>query len=358
MNIRLNSVRKNLKLYLSAVAILSISLMPVFSATLVDAVAITGRLVTLSSSASDASNITYTLNTAALPSNTVVKSLDIKFCTSLSGACVTPTNFSSSSSTLASQPAGLGSASGWTVNTSDSGSLRIVNAANSTAPSGSVSVVWNGVHNPQATNTTFYGIITTYSDSVWTTEIDTGSVALSTSTQIQVALTINETLTFCTGTSITGQNCGTVSGSLVDLGEGSTTQTATGTSVIAASTNGSTGYSIIVNGSTLTSGSNTIDALSSGGTSSIGTEQFGFNLAGSNTTPVVGSAITGTGTGVAETNYGTNDVFRFTSGETIASASGPTNANTFTVGYIANIDGITPAGVYTTVLTYTATANF
>lgn len=358
MNIRLKSFHKNLRVYLSFVGVLVISLMPIFSATLVDAAAITGRSVTLSSSVADASNITYTLNTAALPSSMVVKSLDIKFCTSLSGACTTPTNFSSSSSTLASQPTGLGSASGWTVNTSDSGSLRIVNVANSTAPSGSVAVVWNGVHNPQATNTTFYAVITTYSDSSWTTAIDTGSVALSTSTQIQVALTVGETLTFCTGTSITGQNCGTVSGSLVDLGEGSTTQTATGTSVIAASTNGSTGYSITVNGSTLTSGSNTIDALSSGGTSSIGTKQFGFNLANSNTTPAVGATKTGTGTGVAGANYGINNTFRFASGEIVASASGPTNANTFTVGYIANIDGITPAGVYTTVLTYTATANF
>lgn len=45
-------------------------------------------------------------------------------------------------------------------------------------------------------------------------------------------------------------------------------------------------------------------------------------------------------------------------GEVIASATGPTNANTFTVGYIANIDGITPAGVYTSNLTYIVTANF
>ncbi len=318
------------------------------------------RSILLSSSVADASGITYTLSTGALPTTgTAVKSVDVKFCTSLTGACVTPTNFSSTSSTLASQPTGLGAAAGWTVNTATAGSLRIINAANATTPSGAVSIAWNGVHNPQATNTTFYAVITTYSGSDWTTgALDTGSVALSTSTQIQVALTVNETLTFCTGTSITGQNCGTAAGSVVDLGDGSVGSTATGTSVLAASTNGNTGYSITVNGATLTSGSNTITAMTTGGASTINSKQFGINLASANTTPVVGAAKSGTGTASAAANYGTNNNFRFNSGDIIASAVGPTNANTFTVGYIANIDGITQAGVYTTVLTYTATANF
>jgi hypothetical protein len=214
------------------------------------------------------------------------------------------------------------------------------------------------VHNPQATNTTFYGTVTTFSDSGWTTPIDAGSIVISTATQIQVALTVSETLTFCTGTSITGQNCGTAAGGLVNLGAGSTVTTASGTSIMAASTNGSTGYSITVVGATLTSGSNTITALANGGASTMNTKQFGLNLASTNTTPVVGAAKTGTGTAIAAANYGINDTFRFATGEVIASAVGPTNANTFTVGYIANIDGLTPAGVYNTNLTYTATANF
>lgn len=323
---------------------------------------ITTKSVLISNSAGDASGVTYTLTTAALPTTSAVKSAEIKFCTSLTGGCITPTNFTSTGSTLASQPTGLGAASGWTVNAATAGSLRIVNAANSTSSSGAVSIVWNGVHNPQAVNTTFYGIITTYSDSGWVTPLDTGTVALSTSAQIQVALTVNETLTFCTGTSITGQNCGTATGSQVNLGVASSGSTSTGTSIISASTNGNTGYTITYAGTTLTSGSNTITAMSSGGASAVGTSQFGLNLYnGVNTTPVVGAAKTGAGTGTASTtpvSYSTVDNFRFTSGDKVAEASGPTNANTFTVGYIANISGLTPAGSYNTVLTYTATANF
>jgi hypothetical protein len=358
IHIHKNTTKKLAIIRAIALALI-ISILPIMSISQANAAPIMGRSVTLSTSVGDASGVTYTLATAALPTTgTAVKSAEIKFCASLTGACVKPTGFANNSSTLSSQPTGLGAASGWTVSTATDGSLRILNASNSTTPSGAVSIIWGNVHNPTATNTTFYGVITTYSGSDWTGALDTGSVALSTATQIQVALVVNETLTFCTGTSITGQNCGTASGSLVNLGSGSTTTTATGTSIIAASTNGNTGYSITVNGTTLTSGLNTITALASGGASSVGSKQFGLNLADANTTPAVGAAKTGTGTAAATTNYGTNDNFRFASGDPIASVAGPTNANTFTVGYIANIDGITPAGAYTTNLTYIGTANF
>lgn len=349
----------NIKIVKAFVFSLILSIFPLIGSIQANAAPITGRSIVLSSSAGDASGVTYTLSSASLPtSGTAVKSFGIQFCTSLTGGCVIPAGFSSAATTLSSQPTGLGAGSGWTANTGLTGSLRIVNAANSTNPSGAVSIVWNSVHNPTAINTPFYGIITSYSDAAWTTPIDTGSVALSTSGQIQVGLTVSETLTFCTGTSITGQNCGTVAGSVVNLGEGSTTAPASGTSVMAASTNGATGYSVAVSGATLTSGSNTIDAMTAGGTSSVGSKQFGFNLAAANTAPVVGAAVSGSGIGTAAANYSTNNNFRFNSGDVIASAAGSSNANTFTVAYIANIDGVTPAGAYNTILTYTATANF
>ena len=340
------------------VSIMVVALTPLIGlVSTAGAAQITSRSVTLSTSAPSATGVTYALSTAALPTTTAVKSLQIQFCTTVSGTCTTPPGFSASSSTLATQPTGLGSGTGWTVNTATAGSLRIVNAANATASSGTVSVNWNGVVNPSTTNATFFGIITTYSDATWTTPIDTGTVALSTATQILVALTVGEALTFCAGTSITGQNCGTVSGSTVSLGNGSTTATASGTSVLAASTNATNGYSITVNGTTLTSGGSTITALATGTASTVGTKQFGINLV-SNATPVVGTAVSGTGTGTATANYNTTNNFRFGTGETIASVGVPTNANAYTVSYIANIDGITPPGAYTSNLTYIATANY
>lgn len=341
-----------------ALLALALVVTPFLQAPFANAGVIANRKITMSTSVGDASGVTYTLTSDALSTTgTAVKSVGVQFCTSLSGACTIPTGFSVASSTLAAQPSGVGAASGWTVSTATAGSLRILNAANSTNPSGSVSVQWGGVHNPTATNTTFYAKITTYSDSGWTTAVDTSDVAMSTSEQIQVTLDVNETLTFCTGTSITGQNCGTVAGSTVSLGTASTTTTASGTSVFAASTNGEHGYAVTVNGSTLTSGSNTITALAANTASSVGTSQFGINLV-SNATPSVGSAVSGTGTATPASNYNTTNSFRFVSGDTIASVSTPTNANTFTVSYIANISGLTPPGAYATNLHYDATANF
>jgi hypothetical protein len=86
----------------------------------------------------------------------------------------------------------LGAVSGWTVDATTAGSLRYINGSNATTTSGAVQLVWNGVHNPQLTNTTFYALITTYSAVNFTGALDTGTLALSTSTQIQVALTVNE----------------------------------------------------------------------------------------------------------------------------------------------------------------------
>lgn len=358
---RINTRRYNKVALLRAIILGAVvGLLPVLNMTQANAAPILGRTLALSTSQADASGVTYTFSTSvALPTTAAVKSVEIQMCNALPPAgCVTPTNFSASGSSLASQPTGLGSATGWTVDASTAGSLRIVNDTNATTTSGVVSIVWNGVHNPQTANTTFYGLVTTYSAVNFTGALDTGVVLFSTSSVVQVALTVNETLTFCTGTSITAQDCGTATGSQVNLGVGSTSSTSTGTSILAASTNGTTGYTISVSGSTLTSGLNTITALASGGASSTNTKQFGFNLAAANTTPVVGASKTGSGTGAAETNYNINNTFRFATGEPVVSATGPTNANTFTVGYIANIDGLTPAGVYTSNLTYTATANF
>ncbi len=341
----------------SSLAVLLLSIVPLLNSYQVNAAPITAKSVTLSTSAGAATGVTYTLATAAVPSTTIIKSMQIQLCTSLSGACTTPSGFTAIGASLASQPTGLGAASGWTLGTASAGALRILNNSNATAPSGPVSVVFNGVTNPTATNTTFYATITTYSDSAWTTAIDTGNVALSTSTTIQVSLAVTEAITFCAGTTITGTNCGTISGSSVNLGNGSTVATSSGTSVMACSTNGAGGYTITVNGTTLTSGVNTITALSTGGASTVGTKQFGLNLV-ANTTPAVGSAVSGSGTATAATNYGSANTFRFGTGETVASVSAPTNANTFTVSYIANIDGVTPPGNYVSNLNYVATANF
>ncbi len=122
-------------------------------------------------------------------------------------------------------------------------------------------------------------------------------------------------------------------------------------------TNAASGYSVAYKGATLTSGSNTLTAMS-GGASVMDSKQFGINMM-NNATPDIGIDKSGDGSGVPASGYNTADSFKFNvSGEVIATASAPTNSNVFTTSYIANIDGATAAGAYTTTITYTATANY
>jgi hypothetical protein len=123
-------------------------------------------------------------------------------------------------------------------------------------------------------------------------------------------------------------------------------------------TNGSTGYSINYSGTTLMSGTNPIVAMASDAASAQNSSQFGINLM-ANTTPAIGTGVSGGGSGTPMANYGSANQFMFnTAGDTIAHATVPTNSNVFTTSYIANINAVQAAGFYSTILTYTATANF
>lgn len=327
-----------------------------------NAAQITSRKFTLSSSAGAATGVAYTFDSAALPTTTAPRSVAAQACTTASGACTTPTGFTSASSTLVAQPTGLGATTAWTVDVAVTGSLRITHATNVTAASGAVNIQWGSVTNPTAQNTTFYLRVTIYSDAAWTTALDTGTVAVSTAQQISLSGTMDETLVFCVGTSITGQDCGTVAGTSVAFGTFSTTAAKTGTSVMAASTNGSYGYSITVNGTTLTcttcNGTKTISALATQTASSTGTEQFGLNLKANTLPAVFGTEVTGTGTATATANYATANSYRFVTADSVASVAGSTNANTFTAAYIVNVAGTTEAGTYNATMTYIATATF
>ncbi len=309
---------------------------------------ITPRKVVIGSSLASAStsyNFTFTL-----PSATVVQSVKFQACDNSSGACTqagAASGFSSSAgpATLNGAPTGLGGAGSWTIDTTDATSLRIKNASNSGAP-GAATINFNSVRNPSATNSTFFVHITTYSDDTWTTPIDTGVVATSTAGQVTVTVGINELLAF------------TLASTNVTMTSPSTVSTGTGTSSMTVSTNAATGYSVSYSGATLTSGSDTITAMAAQGASTVNSKQFGINMM-ANATPAVGVAVSGTGSGTPKTGYDTANQYKFNNaGDVIAGASLATNTNTFTTSYIANMDGSTKAGSYSTILTYTATGNF
>lgn len=355
----IKKIVKRASYVLSALAV-TLAAIPAVQA---NALQVTSRSLTLSNSApgnAGGTAVTYTF--AFTPAQTTnIKSVNIDICDSASGTCTPGTTGVPSGLTTTGAAvgtvSGLGSGGSWTGSFGTNGRLRITNSSSAGAPS-AASVQFTGITNPNATNTTFYARITTYSDAAYTTAIDTGTVATSTANQIQLSASVDETLVFCTGTSgVTSSSCAGATGTAVNLGALTASSTGTGTSQIGVSTNANSGYAVTVNGATLTSGSNTIAALASQTASSQGSAQFGLNLK-ANTTPSVGSEVAGSGTATATANYGTSNQFRFVTGDQVASKNSADAFRLFTVSYIANIPGNQPAGTYTATMTYIATATF
>ncbi len=324
------------------------------------ALQLTARSLTLTSSAPSAASTGYTFG-FTVNQATTIKSVNVDICDSASGTCSpagtgVPTGLTSTGAAVGTIT-GIGSGGAWTGTFTTNGRLRIANNSNTGAPT-TVSMQITGITNPSTANSTYYARVTTYSDNAWTTPIDTGTIAASTANQITVSASVDETLTFCTGTSgITSSSCTGATGTSVNLGSLTTSTTGSGTSQLGISTNANSGYAITVAGNTLTSGANTVTALAAQTASAQGSSQFGMNLK-ANTTPSIGSDPAGTGTAAPTANYNTANQYRFVSGDQIASKNASDNFRLYTASYVANIAGSTPAGTYTTALTYVATATF
>jgi hypothetical protein len=357
----INKTGQTLFLYIAVAAMLFLSFQAIFLPLTANAAQLTERKLTLSSSSPASSNAatTYTFDFITATTATF-QSFSAQLCTTASGACSAPTGFDEASSTLTSD-----NLSGtWSVSTATNNELRAsATGAASTPASTASQIVFGNVQNPTTTNTTFFARMTLYSAANWTSAVDTGVVAASTATVINLSATVDESLTFCAAASGIGTtNCSGATGSDVTMltaasGNVSASASAYGTSMLGVGTNGTTGYAVTINGSTLTYGTDTISALASQTASSAGTEQFGLNLK-DNATPDVGAEPGGSGSATPTANYGTADQYRFVTGDSIASYTGPDVFKQFTVSYMANITTATEAGTYQSAMTYIATATF
>ncbi len=328
-------------------AVLALVLAPL-SAT---AAGLAQRSVQVGSSAQGATT-SYTANvTTATTAN--IGSIKFDFCTAATGACALPAGVVTTSASLTAQSGAVGFAM---VNTTN-GAPYITRVAANINSGVALSYTLGTITNPAATNTSYFVRVSTYTGSDGATGLtDNGTVALSTAQPVQLTGVTPEILVFCVGTSI-GPDCTTVAGSAIDFGDFSPVLTRSGTSVMQVQTNAANGYAVTINGTTLASGVNTIPALAAQTASVIGTSQFGLNLR-SNATPAVGADPVGIGSGTFSGTYGAANSYRFGSGDSVAQAALPTNANTFTSSYIVNIGGAQAAGVYTATMTYISTAKF
>lgn len=307
-----------------------------------------------------------------IPSTTAIGSVKFEYCTTASGTCTMPTGLVTTAATL--NAGATGYANGTTLNNTTNGAPYITKTA--VNGSGAVSVQLNTITNPTTTNQTFYVRISTFvATNATGSAIDTGTVAASTATQVVLTGTMPESLIFCVGETISTTSgipdCTTATAGAVTFNQlFSPTDTATARSQFSASTNAASGYSVTVNGPTMTSGANTIPAMGTAGIGVRGSGQFGMNLKLNTTatsTVAVGAevAVVPDGTnfrGQAAAGYNTVDNFKFVSGDIIANSAnggaGPTNAQIFTASYIVNVAGNQASGTYTSTLTYICTATF
>lgn len=312
-----------------------------------------------------------------------VGSIIFDYCTTANpaNACNTPTGLDVSGATLDAQ-SGTG-ATGFAVDGStDTNTVVIDRTAANINASTAVSYTLGGVINPSTANQTFFvRITTTDNQNGGGATVDQGTVAASTATAIQLTGYMPESLVFCAGGTVSlngggNPDCSTATSGSLNFGDFSPTSTSSVISQMAASTNADFGYAVTYAGATMTSGSNTITAMSSATTSSIGTSQFGINLvtndgtAYANAPNVTNSDDVNPASGSATlqakltTDYDTAGTFKFTtSGDTVANSdfdgsSGPSDIQRYTVSYIVNVNGAQPVGTYTTTITYICTPTF
>jgi hypothetical protein len=121
---------------------------------------------------------------------------------------------------------------------------------------------------------------------------------------------------------------------------------------MAAASNAPSGYTLTYRGATLTSGANTIvpATITNDADGTPGTAQFALSLSSSGSATIAGDYNQSSGSGNWKYLANTTD--------SIASTSGVSSSETFSARYLANIASSTPAGAYTTAVTYVVTGNF
>jgi hypothetical protein len=173
---------------------------------------------------------------------------------------------------------------------------------------------------------------------------------------VQVNAVVPQTLTFSiSSNSINFGNLSAVSAKFASSTNPAGDAADTVAHTLAIGTNAPSGYTITVQGQTLTSqqnAANTINAI--GGTPAVSnptTEQFGIYATKS-----------GGVNGTIATAYATASSFGYnataTTSATFASGTSSTNTETYSLHYLANIAALTEAGTYSASLIYVGTSNF
>lgn len=361
-------IRTQTKSRLLSYLLVASLLMPFFSAA-AQAAILTAASVTLSDPRTTETS-DYTIAAGGFTTGTTIRCIEVDLDTQADGAGANPNAITTTSSTLDSSS--LITVGSWSVSNSTNGTLRITSIGGEN-PNAAGNVVWGGVTNGDTEGTTYYAILTTYTDAGCTggNEVDTVSMAYIYKDGELVQLTINPTLAFsCIAvasgedvqpTSNPGGTDTTVASGASGIDHGSTVTASTnGISAhdLQVTTNASGGYVIylrhtqqLTNAASDTIANHTGTNGSPTAFSGAGTESWGYTTDD--------SSLTG-GTANRFTNGGEFWAGFTSSNEPVVdnTAATPGAGETTRVGHQVGIANTTPAGTYQTTLVYTIVATY
>lgn len=226
-----------------------------------------------------------------------------------------------------------------------------------TAPDATSTYPITNIYNPTSPGTYYVRLETFASTDGSGSNIEQGGIAIAVLPAFTISSEVPPYLTFCSGTVIANLNCDDVSGDQINFGDFSPSNTSAATSQFLTATNANNGYSVTLDGTTMTSGNNIIPAPTTPTASRLASSQFGVNLL-ANTSPSVGSNPVGNGTASVSPTYDNRNLYLFNSGDVVASSNRPSDYMKFTVSYIVNVNSGQPVGVYATTVSYICLANF
>lgn len=154
-----------------------------------------------------------------------------------------------------------------------------------------------------------------------------------------------------------------VNGSSSDIGKLTSGTTKTANTSFSVKTYLASGYVVQTLSSPPTNNSYTMQALTTPTASNANSEQFGMNLV-ANTSPAtfgvnpVQVPDASFASGAAASGYNTPNLFKYVTGDTIASANKSSGETDYTISYIFNISNVTPAGTYIFNQVLVATSTF
>jgi hypothetical protein len=328
---------------------------PVLFTVKIQAAGLNNRSVLIGSSTPGITT-TYTFS-FDITSVTNLGSIQLQFCSNsplASEPCVPPAGFDISTATLDTQTG----ETGFIIDPGVTANDLLLSRIPVLATPQPVLYEFSGVINPSTPNATNYVRVFTFASTDGTgPSTEDGGLAFAILEDFSVSAYVPPFLQFCVGVTITGNDCSTASGNLIDFGILSTGSASVGYSQINGATNAFGGLGISMIGTSMTSGINVIPGLASPTVSLPGSSQFGLNLR-ANGGGLGGANPSGPGTTLPTLDYNSPNQFTFNNGAVIAASPLSTDFSTLTATYLVNISPVQKPGVYTATITYVATASF